>query len=258
MPATIPTTAPLISLVTFSVTSALASSISSRTSSERRLGDVLDRLAELGGVGVGSPCQSKIRLRMRATRNAPAKARADEHLAGAGRPVGSLSAPPGCRRRRRPATCRCGVGSSRARRVLALPLRPRRAAARPSRAARAPCGRASRPPRSPASASAARPSRGSSSARRASVSATFSRSSAPRASDCRLVGCPRSLRRIFPEDAAPNHGREPAWSRSRPARRCPASRPDQTSRLTRSLSVMARSLWRDAQASRPSQIVSTT
>ena len=36
MPAAIPTTAPLMSFMTFSVTSTLASSISSRTSSEAR------------------------------------------------------------------------------------------------------------------------------------------------------------------------------------------------------------------------------
>ena len=113
----------------------------------------------------------------------------------------------------------------------------------------------------------------SSSARRSSVIATSSRSSAARASaaarrprapasapSARVLGRgPRSLGGVLPEGPDPN-----AWATLAVAIEAsapiPASRPDQTSRLMRSLSVMARGVKHTARrgASRPPQIVSTT
>ena len=191
--------------------------------------------------------QSKIRLRMRATMNAPANAAPDQHLG----PLGGRGAACGAGQRRSAAAAsrgggrgiRLGRGSRRpvTRRGArdAVPA-GRSASASARRGRRRPARARARPrPRrlgllarlrslreSFSSFSCGRlgarraPCAISSSARRASVSASSLRISAARTSarrvaslsrgGCGRCGCaavgPRSLRRIFPEGAALNHG----------------------------------------------------
>ena len=112
MPAAIPTTAPLTQLRDLLGHLGLGELDLLADEERHLLGDVLDRLAELGGVVVVvRPWQSKIRLRIRATTNAPTNA-APMSTSGRWAAAGSSSAPAAAERR----AARGGLGVAVARR----------------------------------------------------------------------------------------------------------------------------------------------
>ena len=219
MPAMIPTTAPVISLVTFAMTSVLASSISSRMRSVAV--SVISWIAWPSSEVSVFVCHGSVEDPLE-------DARRDERAGegGADQHLGALSRPDGLLGDRSRGDSRRSLRSRRPWRRPPLACgRPRRGRGRPSRAAAAPCARAS-----PRSWSRPRPRRArgptSSSARRASVIARFSRSSAPRTSLSVVAWVSSSLIR---EDLPRRPGAKsvPPRARSRPRRapRAPRAAP---------------------------------